>query len=47
MTFDEDKNKSRTAHSQVNLNILRQIALNKAKRSDEKLSLKKEDLKQA
>ncbi|WP_338815423.1 ISAs1 family transposase [Bernardetia sp. Wsw4-3y2] len=45
MTFEEDKNRSRTAHSQVNLNILRKIALNKVKRSDEKLSLKKRRFK--
>lgn len=45
VTFQEDKNRSRTGHSQVNLNTLRKIALNKIKRSNEKSSLKKRRFK--
>jgi predicted transposase YbfD/YdcC len=45
MTFEEDKNRCRTGHAQVNLNSMRKIALNKIKRSDEKLSLKKRKFK--
>jgi len=45
MTFEEDKNRCRTGHAQVNLNSMRKIALNKIKRSDEKLSLKKKKFK--
>jgi len=45
VTFQEDKNRSRTGHAQVNLNTVRKIALNKIKRSSEKLSLKKRRFK--
>ncbi len=45
IAFEEDKNRCRTGHAQVNLNSMRKIALNKIKRSDEKLSLKKRKFK--
>ena len=45
VTFQEDKNRSRTGHSQVNLNTIRKIALHKIKRSNEKCSLKKRRFK--
>lgn len=45
VTFDEDKNRSRIGHSQVNLNIMRKTALTRIKKSNEKLSLKKRRFK--